>query len=237
MDEPTNIERLKRLHTTGLDEYATALRQFALFSPTLSHFAAPTSRQHQPATYSGVSRSTKFAHAADQKLHDTKFSAHPKITSFFPKAPQAFVDPDTSDSEDEELNESSPVNKSRWNPSKQELDELVARVEDLQVEKLHGRNEAVAKSANKRHTGGLTEYDKLRYLSILRFFQLLLKGVSQMDASLAISNIIFNAGLYRATAIRDWAKQFRISNQLDSYKQGSVQAGTPSSKRSLTTRP
>ena len=66
----------------------------------------------------------------------------------------------------------------------------------------------------------MTEYDRLRYLSILRFFQLLLKGSSQMEASLAISNIIFDAGAYRAAAIRDWAKQYRIAGQLEAYKQG-----------------
>ena len=129
-----------------------------------------------------------------------------------------------SESEDDVAGGAAGAHQRRrlWRPTNAELGALIAKLGDLQIEDAIGPNQAVAKAVDKRHEW--TNYDKLRYLSVLRFFMLLQTGTcTQVRASLAISQIIFGAGPYRASVIRMWAKCFRNTNQLPISRQGKHQ--------------
>ena len=182
--------------------------------------------QARPRAYTGDSDRTHRRKKEAARAHAATFEDYPRITAFFKRAPNQPVEPtqaeETSESEsDDDAAAVKPADGRSWKPSPEELDLHIRELRRRGVEDVIGKNVAKAKAANKRNAkDDLEEYDKARYLCILRFFTLLRNGESQMDASLSISKIIFDAGPYRAVAIRDWAKQFRIANQLNVYKQG-----------------
>lgn len=228
-------EDLEELKFDDEEKVQACLARLARFR-CLEVVPGPTTR---PTTYTGNSKRTATRRKAAQKEHDETFAKHPKLTQFFKSASQAPISAqadvpvddipaaadvlaanETSDSDDGDGEPAAAIRQAdgrSWKPSPQELLGYIARLQE--VEKALGKNAAVAAAANKRNKRW-TDYEKLRLLSVSRFFTLILKGRSQMDASLEISDIIYNAGAYRAAAIRDWAKQYRTSGELSVYKQG-----------------
>ena len=59
-------------------------------------------------------------------------------------------------------------------------------------------------------------------MSIQRFFEELLDGRGQVEASEHVSRFLFGRGPYRAAAIRNWARQFRLTGALPAAM---IQAG------------
>jgi hypothetical protein len=152
------------------------------------------------------------------------------MASFFPPQPKkpqdgssgpdddpAAIDASADEDEDQPADSGS---KRLWKPSVKELDLyiMIEHLTVLQITDALGKNVAVAMAANKRHEW--TEYDKLRYLSILRFFEMLRGGEKQIAASRSISAVLFSGGPSRAKAVRDWAAHFREKGTLPAYKQG-----------------
>ena len=209
------LERARRI---CLGDYTAALTKIARSAAPVSHVetaAAPL----RPAVYSGDSSATQHRAKKKKEKHENDFRDHTKIDTFFLRRVLA-GDPETSDSDADGPDVDSAVPRKVWKPSNEGLDCEIKKLKAMGIEVLLGQNVKKAKAASKRHRGDMTEYDKLRYLAVLRYFQLLREGSSQMDASLTVSKIIFNAGPYRAAVVRDWAKLFRIAGELDRHQQG-----------------
>ena len=108
----------------------------------------------------------------------------------------------------------------KWNPTQERMDWLIDRLQkDLQVERAVGANVAAAQAVLKANKWD--SYDAVRHLAVLRYLQLLREGhLTQMEASINMSRVLFCGGKYRAFIIRTWAQSFDVVAKLPQRRQG-----------------
>ena len=170
--------------------------------------------------YHGPGDSERTNHrkrAAEKKLVATATKHASRITNFF--TPPATLPDSGTSSEDEDQFAEKPV---RWKPTHRDLDELIDSLTRLGVGDALGRNAAKAKRVEDQRKW--SEQDKLRYLVLLRYFQMLRAfgdgETPQVQVSLLIAQAHFAAGPSRAAAIRAWATFFRKNGEIPPFRQG-----------------
>lgn len=170
----------------------------------------PGATPKRPASYQKDSRTTKWRRSKMMAERVASASDCQRITDFLHKVQKPVVFEDNSS---KGPNDSSSEDETDEPPPLCSIDEAIASVAAFCSVSVNRDHERRLKS--------LAKYDYIRYMSLLRFFQLTKNGKRRVEASIDAASLFPDkSSRYQAKKIRKWAQHFLKTQSLPEHRQG-----------------
>lgn len=166
-----------------------------------------TMRTVPKAGYRGDSRTTNWRKRIEENKKKEEAKTIEPITNFFSKKmtpSEALVDSITLPS----IVETPIIQKIKFN--EEILKEATKKLEEI----------CMVQRNSKKNNYTVENFEYLRHLGVLRYFQLLLDGGKKVESSESVARMIFDKGDYVATCLRNWGKSFLLNGEIPGYNQG-----------------